>query len=116
MTSDPSPEGSRSAKFAIGDIVHHRFFPFRGVVYDVDPIFNHSQEWYDSIPVQVRPRKDQPFYHVLAENEQATYEAYVSEQNLVRDESGEPCRHPLVQAFFAELRDGRYIPRARQSN
>jgi heat shock protein HspQ len=101
----------RAARFSLGDVVRHRLFPFRGVVYDVDPVFSHTEEWWLSIPESVRPRKDQPFYHVLAENEQTTYEAYVSEQNLLPDETGQPCRHPLVGELFRELVDGHYVPR-----
>ncbi len=106
----------RTAKFAIGAIVRHRLFPFRGVVYDVDPVFNNTEEWYEAIPAEFRPRKDQPYYHVLAENAQTTYEAYVSEQNLLADESGEPCRHPMVNEWFEGLREGRYQPRERATN
>jgi heat shock protein HspQ len=90
----------RRAKFCIGDVVRHRFHPFRGVIYDVDPTFSNTEEWYQSIPVAVRPARDQPYYHLLAENEESTYTAYVSEQNLLPDESGEPCRHPLVETLF----------------
>ena len=99
------------AKFAIGDVVRHRIHPFRGVVYDVDPVFSNSEEWYQSIPEQLRPAKDQPYYHLLAENAESTYEAYVSEQNLLPDESGEPCRHPLVGNLFREAPGGGYAPR-----
>ena len=91
---------SKKAKFSIGDVVKHRHFNFRGVIYDVDFEFNNSEEWYQSIPKDVRPRKDQPFYHLLAENNEITYEAYVSEQNLITDTSKEPIRHPLVNEFF----------------
>src|SRR5689334_11175976 len=73
----------REAKFAVGQIVRHRHFPFRGVIYDVDPEFNHTDEWYESIPPDRRPSKDQPFYHLLAQNSEGPYEAYVSEQNLL---------------------------------
>ena len=97
------------AKFRIGQVVRHRVFPFRGVVFDVDPVFSNTEEWWLSIPEQVRPRKDQPFYHLLAENESATYIAYVSEQNLLVDESGEPVRHPQVSDLFGELRSGQYV-------
>ena len=100
----------RDAKFAIGDVVRHRLHPFRGVIYDVDPTFANTDEWWDSIPADVRPKKDQPYYHLLAENEETTYEAYVSEQNLLSDESGEPCRHPLVESLFEELPEGGYAP------
>ncbi len=98
----------RDAKYGIGAIVRHRIYPFRGVVYDVDPSFNNTEEWWLSIPEDVRPRKDQPYYHVLAENDENTYVAYVSEQNLVTDDSGRPCRHPMVHEIFGELCEGRY--------
>ena len=100
----------RKAKFSIGEVVRHRFYPFRGVIYDVDPTFDNTDEWWESIPEEVRPRKDQPYYHLLAENEETTYEAYVSEQNLLPDETGEPCRHPLVESLFEVLPEGRYAP------
>jgi heat shock protein HspQ len=99
----------RAAKFAIGQIVKHRVYPFRGVIYDVDPTFNNSEEWWQSIPEEVRPKKDQPFYHLFAENAETTYEAYVSEQNLLIDDTGKPVSHPAVKDFFSELRDGRYL-------
>ena len=98
----------QNAKFSIGDIVKHRHFEFRGVIYDVDFEFNNSEEWYQSIPKDVRPRKDQPFYHLLAENNEITYEAYVSEQNLIIDNSKEPIRHPLVNEVFSEKRGSGY--------
>ena len=101
----------REAKFSIGDVVRHRFHPFRGVIYDVDPTFSNSEEWWESIPPEVRPAKEQPYYHLLAENAETTYEAYVSEQNLLVDDSGEPCRHPLVEQLFEEQRDGGYSAR-----
>ena len=106
-------ERGRSARFAIGDVVRHRLYPFRGVIYDVDPEFNNTQEWYDAIPAELRPAKDQPYYHLLAENDTTTYEAYVSEQNLLVDDSGEPCHHPLVDELFQRQRGGRYARRAR---
>ena len=95
-----------SAKFTLGEVVRHRIHPFRGVVFDVDPTFNNTEEWWESIPAESRPRKDQPFYHLLAENETSYYVAYVSEQNLVKDESGEPVDHPEVSAMFGRLVDG----------
>ena len=95
----------RSAKFQIGQVVRHRLFPFRGVVFDIDPIFNNTEEWYESIPAEIRPHKDQPFYHLFAENDQTEYVAYVSEQNLLPDDSGEPVRHPQVAEVF--VRDGK---------
>ena len=102
----------KTAKFAICQVVRHRLFPFRGVVFDVDPQFNNTEEWYESIPKEVRPRKDQPFYHLLAENSETEYIAYVSEQNLLEDESGEPVRHPQLRELFDRSADGRYSPKA----
>ena len=102
----------KTAKFAIGQVVRHRLFPFRGVIYDVDPQFANTEEWYESIPAEVRPRKDQPFYHLLAENAETEYVAYVSEQNLLEDESGEPVRHPQLGDIFDKDEDGRYRPKS----
>ena len=96
------------AKFRIGQIVRHRVHPFRGVIIDVDPVFANTEEWWLSIPEEVRPRKDQPFYHLLAENETSYYMAYVSEQNLVADQSGEPVEHPDVPDYFVELEGDQY--------
>lgn len=107
---------NRDAKFSIGQVVRHRFFPFRGVIYDVDPTFNNSDEWWQSIPEEVRPKKDQPFYHLLAENEETEYVAYVSEQNLLPDETGEPVRHPQITDFFDVLEDGFYALRKEHEN
>lgn len=101
-------EVNRQAKFQIGQVVRHRFYAFRGVIFDVDPTFNNSDEWWESIPEDVRPRKDQPYYHLLAENAETEYVAYVSEQNLLADETGEPVRHPQVGEFFGPMRDGVY--------
>ncbi len=101
----------KTAKFAIGQVVRHRIFPFRGVIFDVDPQFSNTDEWYDAIPREVRPRKDQPFYHLLAENSETEYIAYVSEQNLLEDDSGEPVRHPQLRELFERKPDGRYSPR-----
>ena len=98
----------RSAKFAIGQVVKHRRYPFRGVIYDVDPIFANTEEWWLAIPEEVRPRKDQPFYHLFAENAETEYVAYVSEQNLLPDTSGEPVRHPQVDEIFVRTDDGDY--------
>ncbi|TIS72446.1 MAG: heat shock protein HspQ, partial [Mesorhizobium sp.] len=86
----------KTAKFAIGQVVRHRLFPFRGVIFDVDPQFANTEEWYEAIPADMRPSKDQPFYHLLAENSETEYIAYVSEQNLLEDRSGEPVRHPQI--------------------
>ena len=95
------------AQFAIGEVVRHRMFDFRGVIFDVDPVFANSEEWYESIPEDLRPSKDQPFYHLLAENAETTYVAYVSQQNLLPDESDEPVDHPAIATMF-NREDGRY--------
>ena len=97
------------AKFHIGMPVRHRIYGFRGVVFDVDAEFDNTEDWYESIPEEARPRKDQPFYHLLAENDEVSYIAYVSEQNLLMDESGKPVSHPRVGDFFTHREDGRYI-------
>lgn len=97
-----------SANFAPGDIVRHRMFNFRGVIYDVDPVFNNSDEWYDAIPEALRPSKDQPFYHLLAENDDSSYVAYVSQQNLIGDSDGGPIDHPQIEMMFDGLAKGRY--------
>lgn len=96
----------RNARFQIGQVVRHRLYPFRGVIFDVDPTFSNTEEWYRSIPQEVRPNKDQPFYHLLAENADTEYIAYVSEQNLIADPSDEPLRHPQVSELFEDLREG----------
>lgn len=96
------------ADFAIGDVVRHRLFEFRGVIFDVDPVFANSEEWYQAIPEDIRPPKDQPFYHLLAENADSSYVAYVSQQNLVPDESDEPIDHPAIAGIFDAYAHGRY--------
>ena len=98
----------KTAKFAIGQVVKHRLFPFRGVIFDVDPQFANSDEWYEAIPEAMRPAKDQPFYHLLAENSESSYIAYVSQQNLLPDELGEPVDHPAIEGMFKDFTDGRY--------
>ena len=106
----------QKAKFSIGDIVKHKHFEFRGVIYDVDFEFNNSEEWYQSIPKNVRPRKDQPFYHLLAEaTSQPSYVAYVSQQNLLPDDSEDPLSHPLIDEIFKGLKDGKYITRSKHN-
>jgi len=108
----PKLSAPRVAKFAIGQIVKHRFYPFRGVIYDVDPVFGNTEEWYNAIPAAMRPRKDQPFYHLYAENEKGAYEAYVSEQNLIPDGDAGPIKHPMIAEVFSdEVVEGRYLPR-----
>ena len=99
---------ARNAKFQIGQVVRHRVYPFRGVIFDVDPTFSNTEEWYRSIPQDVRPSKDQPFYHLLAENAETEYIAYVSEQNLLPDTSGAPIRHPQVAEVFVHDGKGSY--------
>ena len=106
----------RVAKYGIGQIVKHRFFPFRGVIYDVDPVFNNTDEWWLAIPEDIRPRKDQPYYHLFAENSETEYVAYVSEQNLLPDESGEPLRHPQISEFFGDREGPVYVARDRGLN
>jgi heat shock protein HspQ len=95
------------ASFAIGEVVRHRLFDFRGVIFDVDPQFANSEQWYEAIPEELRPSKDQPFYHLLAENAESSYIAYVSQQNLLPDDSDEPIDHPAIPTMF-EREDGRY--------
>jgi heat shock protein HspQ len=102
-----APRHSR-ARFAIGDIVKHRLHDFRGVIFDIDPVFANSEEWYESIPQDMRPRKNQPFYHLLAENEDSSYVAYVSQQNLLADDEGGPVDHPTVSQLFEDFAGGRY--------
>ena len=103
---------TRFAKFNIGQVVKHRLFPFRGVIFDVDPEFANTEEWWTSIPEDIRPRKDQPFYHLLAENDQSAYVAYVSEQNLLPDETGEPVGHPNASEMFDGFEQGHYVLRS----
>ena len=101
----------RSARFPIGAVVKHRLFPFRGVVFDIDPEFANTEEWYNAIPAEIRPRRYQPFYHLFAENSETEYVAYVSEQNLLPDTSGKPVRHPQVPQVFERDDNGGYKPR-----
>jgi len=96
------------ARFGIGDVVRHRLFDFRGVVFDVDPVFANSEEWYEAIPKDMRPSREQPFYHLLAENDDSSYVAYVSQQNLQADSEGGPVDHPSVPQLFEDFADGRY--------
>lgn len=98
----------KSAKFEIGQVVCHRVFPFRGIIFDVDPVFDNTEEWYQAIPEDIRPAKNQPFYHLLAENSETEYVAYVSEQNLLPDDSGDPVHHPQIAEFFEQDSAGNY--------
>ncbi|MEQ8663180.1 MAG: heat shock protein HspQ [Gammaproteobacteria bacterium] len=106
----------RNAKFLIGQVVRHRVYPFRGVIYDVDPTFSNSEEWWASIPEDVRPHKDQPFYHLLAENAETSYVAYVSEQNLLVDDSGVPVNHPDVPRYFSDFEGSSYRLKPRSAH
>lgn len=106
----------RQAKYAIGQVVRHRLYPFRGVVFDVDPVFDNTEAWWEQLPEPLRPSRDQPFYHLYAENVDQEYIAYVSEQNLEADETGVPIRHPQVAEHFVEGADGRFVERDRTLN
>ena len=99
---------SISARFAIGQMVKHRLYEFRGLVFDVDPEFDNTEEWWLSIPENIRPHKEQPFYHLFAENAETEYIAYVSEQNLLPDPSTEPLRNPLIEEMFVRDKNGMY--------
>lgn len=103
------------AKFRVGEVVRHRIYPFRGVIFDIDPVFNNTEEWWLSIPADVRPKKEQPYYHLLAENAETEYIAYVSEQNLLPDLSGEPLRHPQIREMFTVGDNGDYRARFLQN-
>jgi heat shock protein HspQ len=104
------------AQFSIGEVVRHKLFDFRGVIFDIDPVFANSDEWYQSIPENIRPLKDQPFYHLLAENGENSYVAYVSQQNLETDSEAGPVDHPSVTEMFEAFRDGRYRLRRKLSH
>ena len=96
------------ARFAIGDVVRHKHFDFRGVIFDIDPVFANSEEWYEAIPQEYRPSREQPYYHLLAENEESSYVAYVSQQNLMADPEGGPVDHPSLDQLFEQFKDGKY--------
>jgi len=108
MGQSPIPAEIPSARFAIGEVVRHRLLDFRGVIFDVDAEFSNTEEWYQAIPEGLRPSKEQPFYHLLADNEEQSYIAYVSQQNLVADDSEEPIDHPALQSLFDSFDHGRY--------
>src|SRR5690606_40883395 len=111
ISTNPLPKGTPqvlAADFAIGDVVKHRLFDFRGVIFDIDPVFANSDEWYESIPQAMRPPREQPFYHLFAENEDANYIAYVSQQNLLSDSEGGPVDHPSIDMVFGDFLNGRY--------
>ena len=113
LEETPPSAPFRVAKFGIGQVVKHRVFNFRGVIFDVDPVFANTEDWWLAIPAEVRPRKDQPFYHLLAENDEGGYVAYVSEQNLVPDTSGEPVGNPSTSLIFDSFTNGHYHLRPR---
>ena len=94
--------------FNIGDIVKHRIYPFRGVIVDVDPEFSNTEEWYQSIPAEIRPSRNQPYYHLMAENTETFYTAYVSQQNLVDDGENGPLEHPDLDEIFSGMEKGKY--------
>ena len=106
-----APRSSR-AHFTIGDVVRHRLFDFRGVVFDIDPVFANSEDLYEAIPAEVRPSREQPFYHLFAENGDSSYTAYVSQQNLLDDSDSGPVDHPSVPELFEDFAKGRYRLRA----
>ncbi|MFL6856762.1 MAG: heat shock protein HspQ [Allosphingosinicella sp.] len=108
FASSPAAPPVAHARFAIGEVVRHRLFDIRGVVFDVDPVFANSEEWYQAIPEDIRPAKDQPFYHLFADNGDGSYVAYVSQQNLLADDSDEPVEHPAISGLFTDYVEGRY--------
>jgi len=101
-------KNSKKASFNIGQVVKHKYYPFRGVVFDIDPEYANTEEYLMSIPQKIRPTKDQPFYHLLAENSETEYIAYVSEQNLEIDDSDEPISHDELYNFYGDYVDGSY--------
>lgn len=113
LDADLEPSPFRLAKFGIGQVVQHRVFSFRGVIFDVDPVFANTEEWWLAIPAEIRPHKDQPFYHLLAENDEGGYVAYVSEQNLLADTTGEPVGNPNTSLIFDGFHRGQYHLRPR---
>ena len=108
FSATPARPAASTARFGIGQVVRHRLFDFRGVIFDVDPEFANSEEWYQAIPEEIRPAKDQPYYHLLAENAESSYVAYVSQQNLLADDSGDPVDHPAIGEMFEPGADGNY--------
>ena len=101
---------TRQAKFHIGQVVKHRVYPFLGIIFDVDPIFSNTEQWYAAIPIEIRPHKDQPFYHLFAQNDHTVYEAYVSEQNLLIEDGSPTLRHPAIKQHFSQDSNGIYQP------
>ena len=97
---------SETARFSVGDLVHHKLFDYRGVVVDVDPHFMLTEDWYENI-ARSRPPKDKPWYHVLVHN--AIHNTYVAERNLEADTNSDPIQHPLIHLQFSTFKNGRYI-------
>ena len=116
FSATPARPAASTARFGIGQVVRHRLFDFRGVIFDVDPEFANSEEWYQAIPEEIRPAKDQPYYHLLAENAESSYVAYVSQQNLLADDSGDPVDHPAISEMFEGREDGGYRLRPNHRN
>lgn len=104
----------RQAKFSVGQIVRHRLFSFRGVIFDVDPVFSNSEEWYQSIPAERRPSKDQPFYHLLAQNPRAVPTKPMSRNRIVLDDASGPIHHPMLKVLFERIAGDRYVLRSRR--
>lgn len=96
----------KRAEFNVGDLVHHKRFDYRGVIVDVDPVFQSTEEWYEAV-AKSRPPKDKPWYHVLVDGTDQT--TYVAERHLEPDDSEDPIRHPLIGHFFSRLENGKYI-------
>ena len=114
--SESSAASMVDTRFAVGQVVKHKYLPFRGVIFDVDSEFNNTEEWYQAIPQAIRPARDQPFYHLFAENDESYYTAYVSQQNLELDESGEPINHPEMKKIFSDYKGGFYHLKQNISN
>ncbi len=94
------------AQFSIGDLIHHKLFDYRGVIVDIDPCFQLTDEWYETV-ARSQPPKNKPWYHVLVHD--SVDSTYVAEQNLEGDSSPDAINHPMIDLFFSELRDGHYV-------
>lgn len=100
------------AGFTIGQIIHHRLFDYRGVIFDVDPVFQGDEEWYQNV-ARTRPPRDRPWYHVLVDGDYRI--TYVAERNLESDDSGNPVHHPALNEFFTAFDNGSYVSRKRNN-
>jgi len=98
------------SKYSVGDLIQHQLFDYRGVVVDVDPTFQSTEEWYEAV-ARSRPPKDQPWYYVLVHG--AAHTTYVAERNLKPDSSAEPINHPMLSHFFKKFEGGRYVRETR---